>query len=183
MKKEDLANLVEKLEEALIALGMTEHEDTRIMPIYSEYWVANELTKIGYNVEVLSRRSFDLLIPEKNIRIDVKSGKFGGLNAAASFGKGSQIKEAKFDYCVFTTYDVDLTIKEAMVFTREELKEVAEKPRPHLAAHPTTNPCLLLRYESLEKYKQDVEKKDMLNIEIQLHEHPEKFVKRWDKIK
>ena len=183
MKKEDLANLVEKLEESLIALGMTEHEDTRIMPIYSEYWVANELMKIGHNVEVLNRRSFDLLIPEKNIRIDVKSGKFGGLNAGASFGKGSQIKESKFDYCVFTTYDVDLQIKEAMVFTREELKDVADKPRPQLAAHPTSNYCLLLRYESLEAYKQDVEKEDRLNTEMQLHEHPEKFVNRWDKIK
>lgn len=183
MKKEDLANAVEKLEMALEALGMTEHEDTRIMPIYVEYWAANELTKIGHNVEIINRRSYDLLIPEKNIRIEVKSGKYNGLCAAASFGKGDQIKTAKFDYCVFATYDIDFSVKEAMVFDREELEEVASKPRPHFAAHPTTNPCLLLRYDSLDAYLRDIEAADRLDIEIDLHKYPERFVNGWNKIR
>jgi len=183
MKKEDLANAVKKLEAALDALGMTEHEDTRIMPIYVEYWVANKLMKMGRDVEMISRRSYDLLLPEKNVRIEVKSGKFSGLNAAASFGKGKQIKNAEFDFCVFTTYDIDFRVKEAMVFAREELEEVANKPRPHFAAHPTTNPCLLLRYNSLDDYLEDVKENDRLEIEIDLHKHPEKYVNRWDKIR
>ena len=182
MRKADLANAVEKLEAALEALGMTEHEDTRIMPIYSEYWVANELMKIGHDVEMINRRGYDLLLPEKNIRIEVKSGKYSGRSAAASFGKGFQITDAKFDFCVFTTYDIDFGIKEAMVFSREELNEVANKPRSHLAAHPTTNPCLLLRYDSIDEYLQDIEEGYRLEIEIDLHKYPEKYVSKWSKI-
>jgi len=71
MKKEDLANAVEKLDEAMVALGMTGHEDNRIMPIYLEYWVANELAKRGHNVEVMNRRSYDLLLPDKRLNIEV----------------------------------------------------------------------------------------------------------------
>jgi len=149
---------------------------------YSEYWVANELMKIGHDVEMINRRGYDLLLPEKNIRIEVKSGKYSGRSAAASFGKGFQITGAKFDFCVFTTYDIDFTIKEAMVFSREELSEVANKPRSHLAAHPTTNPCLLLRYDSIDEYLQDIEESYRLEIEIDLHKYPEKYVGKWSKI-
>lgn len=183
MNNEDLANVVSKLDEAIVALGMTGHEDNRIMPIYIEYWVANELAKHGHNVEVLNRRSHDLLLPDKNIRIEVKSGKYDGVGAAASFYKGHQIKDEKFDYCVFATYDIDYTIKEAMIFSREELLEVAEKPRPSFAAHPTTNPCLLLRYNNIEDYLQKVEAEKRLDIEVDLHKNPEKYLKNWSKIK
>lgn len=140
MDKEELSNTVEKLNAALEALGMSGHEDTRIMPIYSEYWIANELMKFGYDIEMVSRRGCDIILPEKNLRIEVKSGKNNGIWAAASFGRGTQITGAKFDYCVFATYDVDFRVREAMVFSRDQLNKVANKPRPQLAAHPTTNP-------------------------------------------
>ena len=183
MKKEDLANAVEKLDAAMVALGMTEHEDTRIMSIYIEYWVANELAKRGHNVEVMNRRSYDLLLLEENTRIEVKSGKYNGVGATASFYKGHQIKDEKFDYCVFATYDIDFRIKEVMVFSREELLEVANKPRASFAAHPTTNPCLLLRYNGLEDYLQRVKADKRLEIELDLHKHPEKYISNWGKIK
>lgn len=183
MNKEDLANAVEKLDEAMIALGITGHEDNRIMPIYVEYWVANELAKRGHNVEVMNRRSYDLLLPEENIRIEVKSGKFDGGGATASFSKGHQIRDAKFDYCVFATYDIDFRIKEAMIFSREELVEVAIKPRSNFARYPSTNPCLLLRYNSLEDYMQKVETDKRLDIEVDLHKNPEKYLYNWSKIK
>ena len=183
MRKEELANAVEKLDEALVALGTTEHEDTRIMPFYIEYWVANELAKRGYKVEIVNRRSYDLLLPEENIRIEVKSGKYDGIGAGASFYNGHQIKDAKFDYCIFATYDIDFRIKEVMIFSREELMEVANKPRPKLAAHPTTNPCLLLRYNSLEQYVQRIEANQWLEIELDLHKYPEKFINNWNKIR
>jgi hypothetical protein len=183
MKNEELANAVAKLDEAMVALGMTGHEDNRIMPIYIEYWVANELAKRGHTVEVMNRRKYDLLLPNENIRIEVKSGKYDGVGATASFYKGHQIKDARFDYCVFATYDIDYRIKEAMIFTREELLEVAEKPRPSFAAHPTTNPCLLLRYNNLKDYIQKVEVDKRLDIEIDLHKNPENYLNNWSKIK
>jgi hypothetical protein len=183
MNNEDLANVVSKLDEAIVALGMTGHEDIRIMPIYIEYWVANELAKRGHEVEVMNRRRYDLLLHDKNVRIEVKSGKFDGIGAAASFYKGHQIKEARFDYCVFVTYDIDYKIKEAMIFSREELLEIANKPRPSFAAHPKTNPCLLLRYNSLEDYIQKVEAYKRLDIELDLHKNPENYLNNWNKIK
>ena len=100
-----------------------------------------------------------------------------------SFYKGHQIKDAKFDYCVFTTYDIDYRIKEVMIFSREEILGVANKPRPSFAAHPTTNPCLLLRYDSLEDCMQKVEADKRLDIELDLHKNPEKYINNWSKIK
>ena len=183
MRKQDLANAVQKLEDALDALGMTEHEDTRIMPIYIEYWVANELVKFGYDAQIVNRRSFDILLTEKGVKIEVKSGKYNGIVAGASFGKGDQIKSAAFDYCVFATYDIDLRVKESMVFSLQELEEIAQKPRTKkVAMYPKTNPCILLRYDSLDEYSKYIEEGDRLEIEKDLHKSPEKYVSRWDKI-
>jgi len=183
MRKEDLANVVEKLEAALDAIGMTEHEDTRIMPIYIEYWVASKIAeKTEHEADIVNRRGYDILLPEKNIRIEVKSGKFDGFVSGASFGMGSQIRDGKFDFCIFVTYDIDFRPREAMIFKREELIEVADKPRPEVARYPKTNPCLLLRYDTLEDYMRTIDEKIQLRLEIDLHKHPEKFVNRWDKI-
>ncbi|MDH5483337.1 MAG: hypothetical protein OEY22_10770 [Candidatus Bathyarchaeota archaeon] len=175
---------MQKLEDSLEALGMAEHEDTRIMPIYIEYWVANELVKFGHNVQIVNRRSFDILLPEKGVRIEVKSGKYNGVVAGASFGKGDQIKNAAFDYCVFATYDIDLRVEESMVFRLQELEEIAKKPRTKkVAMYPKTNPCILLRYDSFDQYLRYIEKGDRLEIELNLHKFPEKYVNRWEKIK
>mgnify|MGYP001027441132 CR=1 FL=1 len=183
MKKEDLANAVEKLEAAVDAIGMTEHEDTRIMPIYIEYWVANKIAdKTEHETEIVNRRGYDILLSEKNIKIEVKSGKYNGFVAGASFGMGSQIRDRKFDFCIFVTYDIDLSPKEAMIFKREELEEVASKPRPEVTRYPKTNACVLFRYDTLEDYVRTIDEKNQLEIEIDLHKHPEKFVNRWDKI-
>ena len=182
MDKNELSDAVDKLDAAIEAIGMTGHEDTRLMPIYAEYWVANELAKAGFNVELANRRSFDILLPERNIRIEVKSGKFEG-DASASFYEGHQIRDSKFDFCVFVTYDIDFRIKEALVFSRAELQEVAEKPRPNLARYPKTNCCLLLRYDTLEEYVQNVREEDSLKIELELHSFPERFINSWHKIR
>jgi len=41
------------------------------MPIYAEYWVANELMKKGWDIQLIEggRGSHDLLLPKENIRI------------------------------------------------------------------------------------------------------------------
>jgi hypothetical protein len=125
-------------------------------------------------------RGADIYLPEKDVRVEVKTGKYSYGSCVASFRKGSQIKDEKFDYCVFVTYDEN-GITECLIFSREELIEVAEKPRPKYARYPKTNPCILFRFDNLrelEKYLGE----DALKIEIELHKHPEKFKNRWDKI-
>jgi len=49
--------------------------------------------------------------------------------------------------------------------------------------YPKTNPCILLRYDSLNQYLKYIEEGDRLEIEMDLHKSPEKYVNRWDKIK
>jgi hypothetical protein len=182
LKKKELLGIVTSLEKATKSFDVAGMTDTRIMPIFVEYLVAMKLAELGFQVEVVNRRSYDILA-NGNVRIEVKSGKYEDGGAAASFGKGEQIKDAKFDYCVFATYSGP-KIREILVFNKEELKEVADKPRGKaVVMYPKTNPCLLLRYENLSDYCREVEHNDQLDIEVELHKHPERFLNRWDKIR
>jgi hypothetical protein len=176
-----LQNTIEKLEAACKAIRNTGYEDNRIMPIYAEYWVANELINQGHELEIKNRSSFDILLTKNNLRIEVKSGKYDGDSASASFGKGTQITGNKFDYCIFVTYDLDLTLREAMIFSRIDLIELPKKARL-IARYPKTNGCILLRYNSYEEYQKNIYDFDMPQIEIDLHKHPEKYVNNWAKI-
>ena len=181
MKKENLVSLVTHLEKVLESFGVAGIEDTRIVPIYVEYFVALKLAEAGCEVQVVNRRSYDILVNGK-LRIEVKSGKYEDGCAVASFGKGDQIRDAKFDYCIFVSYDGS-RVREILVFNREELKEVANKPRRKtVVRYPKTNPCILLRYDNLWDYYVAVEQQEWLEIEVELHKHPERFLNRWDKI-
>jgi hypothetical protein len=181
MKKEDFVSLVAHLEKALESFGVAGIKDTRIVPIYAEYLVALKLAEVRREVEVVNRRSYDILV-NGNVRVEVKSGKYEDGCAAASFGKGGQIRDAKFDYCIFVSYDGP-KVREILVFNREELKEVANKPRGRtVVRYPKTNPCILLRYDNVWDYYAAVEQQEWLEIEVELHKHPERFLNRWDKI-
>ena len=182
MKKKSLASVVTRLEDTLEALRAAEIEDNRIFPIYAEYLVALKLSQVGFSVQVVNRRSYDILL-NGNVRIEVKTGKHEyGVCAAASFSKGNQIRDKKFHYCIFVTYD-RLRVKEILVFSREELEEVALRPRGSpVVRYPKTNPCILLRYDNLEDYLNNMEGLEKLDIEVELHKHPERFLNRWDKI-
>ena len=71
---------------------------------------------------------------------------------------------------------------EYLVFTLDELKEVAEKKLPYPITAYRNNPCVLFKYESLQEYERAFPNaKDRLNIEIRLHQHPNEFQNRWDK--
>jgi hypothetical protein len=124
-------------------------------------------------------READIYLPKSDLRVEVKTGKHSGSSSAASFGMGNQIKDVKFEACVFLPYDA--RVREFLIFDREELVEVAEKPRPKLAAFPETNACLLLRYASYTDFENSIGK-DALEIEKKLHKHPRMFKNRWDKI-
>jgi len=175
-----IVNIVRNLEYTLEAFRSAEIEDTRIFPIYAEYLVALRLEQLGFEAEVVNKKSYDILLNKKT-RVEVKTGKYEEGGAAASFRKGDQIKDGKFEYCVFVTYD-RLRTKEILVFRREELEEVALKPRLNVARYPN-NCCLLLKFASLHDYLDWLGGREELDIEVKLHKHPEEFLDRWDKIK
>lgn len=181
MEEGNLARVLAPFKHTLEALNSVGLEDNRLFAIYAEYLVALRFEEIGHKAQVVNRRSYDILLDE-NTRIEVKTGKHEDGCAAASFYKGSQIADGKFDYCVFLTYE-KLRVKEILVFRREELEEVAKKPRGKtVVRYPKTNPCILLRYDDLFDYYASVEQQDWLDVEVELHKHPERFRNRWDKI-
>ena len=113
-----------------------------------EYRVALELAKRGHVVQVLNergKRGADIYLPEEDIKVEVKSGKFVYGSSCASFGKGEQIKEGRFDYCIFVPYDENRI--------KEELAEVADMPREKFARFAKTNPCVLVRCDSYDDLK------------------------------
>ena len=186
MRKEELERVTSYLEKAIGELDSAGIDDERIFSRYVEYRVAFELAKREHVVQLLNRRDdkkADIYLPEENIRVEVKSGKFVYGSSCASFGKGRQIRERKFDYCVFVTYDEN-KIKEFLVFRREEIKEVANRRLTRFARFPKTNPCMLIRCDSYDDLVNRLEPngEKMLKIEEKLHKHPIEFRDRWDKI-
>lgn len=160
--------------------------DKRFLPYYAEYLVALRLKKLGHDVEVLKkRRGPDIYDKTVNARIEVKSSSIDldEWACAASFYQGASIKKQKFDYCVFVVFK-DFEPWEYLVFSLEELKEIAEKQRPYPITAFPNNPCVLFRYVSLQEYKNAFpNKENRLNIEWRLHQNPEEFRDKWDKIK
>ena len=164
-------------------------KDKRFIPYYAEYLTAFQLSKLGYEVQVLKkRRGPDLLVYDvnRNIKrlVEVKSSHLDleGWDCAASFSKGTSIKKGEFDSCVFVVFE-NLEPKEYLVFTLDELREVATKERPYPITAFPNNPCALFRYKSFQEYEKAFPNaKDRLEIEIKLHKHPEEFRNRWDKI-
>jgi hypothetical protein len=114
----------------------------------------------------------------------VKSGKFANGFSCASFGRGTQIKEGRFDYCVFVPYYKNYQIKDFLIFKRSDLVQVAEKPHPNFARFRYTNPCILIWCDSNDDLKKPLEQvgEQPLKIEEMLHKHPESFKDAWDKI-
>jgi hypothetical protein len=187
MKEKELASVVENLGEALKILEAAGIEDKDIAQKFAVYLVALKLAEKGYEVRVPAEKGkkgrADIYIPYMNVKIEVKSGRRRYDCSTASFGDGQQIKQRKFDYCAFLTFRGNM-VNEIFIFSLEELKEIAEKPRPALADYKGTNVCMLLKYDNLEEAEKNIRyfSEKLLNIEIELHKHPEKFLNRWDKI-
>lgn len=182
----------QKIAENLNA-ALRKSEDIRLVPYLAEYFLAYALSvkgsEFGYDVEVCKkRRGPDLVVCNvgRNIfkRIEVKTGHTDREKWActASFRDGKSIKKAEFDSCVFVVFE-NLAVKECFVFALDELKEVAEKPRPYPITAFPNNPCALFWYGNLVEYEKAFpNNQDRLSIEIRLHKHPEDFKNRWDKI-
>lgn len=148
--------------------------------MYAESLVAQKFMKNGRAVEFHGGR-FDLEVDGK-YRIEVKCGKLWEFGASASFGKGKQIAEEWFDYCVFVIIDGETFHPlKFFVFSRKELKECATY-RPEITMKET--PSILFYYRDFKEFvrKSETTGEPIFNIEKRLHHHPEKFQDRWDKI-
>lgn len=169
--------------------ALQESQDIRLVPYLAEYFVAYALSvkgsEYGYNVKVLGkRRGPDLVIRNVNSNlckaIEIKTGHTDrpGLLCSASFGMGNSIKKGEFSACVFVVFE-ELKAKEYLVFSLDELKEVPEKKRGMFP----NNQCNLFWCEDLLEYEREFPNvEDRLDVEIRLHNHPENFRNRWDKI-
>jgi len=148
--------------------------------IYAESLVALKLLQNGHSVD-LRAPQFDLLTDGKH-RIEVKCGKLFEYGAGASFGKGDQITENKFDYAIFVIIDKEaLEPRKFFVFTAKELKECAIL-RPKMTTSET--PSILFYYRDFDEFKRESERtgEPIFNVEKRLHRHPELYGDRWDKI-
>jgi hypothetical protein len=192
MIERELRAVEENLRKALQVLDDIGIADKEIAQKYAVYFVALKLAEKGHEVLVPGEKGrkgrADLQLPEKKMMIEVKSGRRLGRRlqrrSGASFGQGKQIKQKEFGYCVFLTFEGN-KIDEIFVFSLKELNE-AQKPREGLASYGGTNSCIVFRFDNLEEGKKWVRNRKhpekLLNIEIELYQHPEKFRDRWDKI-
>lgn len=174
---------IDKVAHLLLA-SLKDSGDRRLAPYCSEYLVASRLLHKGHDPEVLqTRRRPDVYLRDIEKYVEVKSGHsdLSDWGCGASFGTGNSIKNRKFDYCVFVIFS-GLDPSEFLIFSVDELREVADNPRPRPYTVFPNNRCVLLRYNSLEEYLEDVEGYT-LDIELELHRHPERFRDRWDKIR
>ena len=190
MRYQPLSRIKKSLENVFEELTKVEVFDTGIRHRYAEYLVASMLAKKGHAVRLLHEREdtgCDLYLVDKDIRIEVKSGKCDKDDwAVVSFGTGSQIAKQKFDYCVFVVFGKrgEGRIKEIFIFTRKELREVT-RPRKGIASHIDTNPCLLLYAPNVKEYVKYIRahKSQALNIERDLNKRPGKYRQKWSKIR
>ena len=148
--------------------------------MYAESLVAQKLLENGRTVEFHGGK-YDLKVDGEH-RIEVKCGKLWDFGASASFGKGKQIKEEWFDYCVFVVIDSEnFNPNRFFIFSREELEECATH-RPQMTMNET--PSILFYYRDFKEFEEESEKKGepIFKIERSLHNHTEEFQDKWDKI-
>src|SRR5438128_1445592 len=117
MKLKSLARITKSLKVVFSELERSNVKDHAIRHRYAEFFVASELRKRGHTVQLLGERedkNADIYLPDTKKRVEIKSGKTDGDDwAYASFGKGTQIKRNRFDYCVLVTFaSEDETVKE-----------------------------------------------------------------------
>jgi len=183
MNKKSLAKITELLEESLEELARLELKDKSIRCKYAEYLVAKKLTENKHEVEILgergNNRSADIYLPKTGRRVEVKSSCFHDAGwADASFSDGNQIKENRFDYCVWVLFDEKIAKpKHFFVFKKDELEEL-KKIRKGAGRHKTNN-CLLLLAPKLSDFADYV---TPFNIEKKLITHRKQFENAWKKI-
>jgi len=186
-------------------MRMLPYYDRRIAEAAAEYFVAYQLSKKGFRVQMgkLKKDSTaDIYLPDQNIAVEVKSAQVDGTQATFSFGKGTQLRKKKFDIVVCVSIEESegrWNIGKIRIIRLEEIddsllsraKKIAEsyskgtrkarKEARDWADHPDTNPCLLYTYGSMNEYLERV-KKWRTRIEMDLHKNSKRYLNRWDKI-
>jgi len=179
--------------------------DRRIVEAAAEYFVAYQLSKKGFRVqmgEMKEDSTADIYLPDQNIAVEVKSAQVDSNQATFSFGKGTQLSKKKFDILVCVSIEENegrWNIGEIRIIRLEEIddslllraKKIADlyskgtektkKEAREWADHPDTNPCLLYVYGSMKEYLKKV-KKWRTRIEMDLHKSSKGYLNRWDKI-
>ena len=188
MKLKSLKRITKSLRDVFAELNRYELQDREIRHRYAEFFVASELCKRGHDVQLLGERedkSADIYLPNKKKRVEIKSGKCHEDKwAYASFTNGNQISANKFDYCVFVTFAYgEEAIKDILVFTRKELKEIANL-RKGVARFESTNPCLFMYARNLKEFDDWTKEKKVkaFKIEREVLGFSKRFRNAWDKI-
>lgn len=189
LRADALRRIRRALEDVLRELARSGLEDRDLRHRYAEYMVASKLAERGRKICLLGHRrdtGADIYLADINKRVEVKSSTIDEHGCAyASFQKGRQIREDRFDYCVFVRFGraKRRTITDCFVFKLDELTEVTEA-RPRLAAHPDSNPCLLICAPNLRVYKNCTTTWGVktLGIERKLSASPRTYKNAWSKI-
>ena len=149
--------------------------------------------ELGFNVQIRNERentNADIYLPDIKKRIEIKSGKYSlidnFLTTEASFGKGKQLIDNKFDYLVFVTFDetIEGKVNEMFVFTYKAMKELINYSRPEISGF-NTNTYLLNIFKKYEEYKKWIKNNNSKSfyLEDNLNKNPEEYNNAWDKIK
>ena len=183
MNLSSLVNIATSLETALLEIEECRLWDKSLRCKYAEYLVAKKLAQQKHSVEILNERSntnADIFLPHRGKRVEVKSSCFHKDGwADASFSDGKQVFDKKFDYCVWVLFDKEAAKpKHLLVFTRDEIKEVAQK-RNGVGSH-ITNQFLLLLAPNLNEFEGYAKP---FAVEKRLVTHRAQFENRWEKIK
>jgi hypothetical protein len=193
---EDLKKLEMESKSLANAMFKINKSDRRVLYVWSEYFVALRIKELHpeWNITVSGAVNSADVLCEKNgnkIKIQVKTGKWESYNFGsdvfcsgdASFGKGTQIRERRFNFLVFLILN-ETNIRETLVFSIDELNEIS--PRPNMVRYKETNNCLLSRVESVEKWEKWMKfygiNEPIYNVERDIVDNPSKYVNQWEKI-
>lgn len=191
MRPKALAKITKSLKTVLRELAKEKLKDRNTRCQYAEYLVAKKLTDIGHEVLMFNERedkSADIFLARTGEKVEVKSSCFYDDGwAYASFANGNQIKQSKFDYCVWLVFDDQNSDKpkKTYIFRREELLEVG-RARKNYANHES-NSCLLTFGQNLKDYDDHMKKNNFqrLKIERELLKNQRKFTgsSAWSKLR
>jgi|SRR6185437_16127791 len=182
MTRKSLATVTKSLGIALRELANEGVPDSTVRWKYAEFLVAKKLLDLKHPIKFLSgRKSADICLTNTNEQVEVKTCRVKCNKwAYASFGDGNQIKNGKFDYCVWVVFN-EKEIPQCFVFTKKELAKV--KVRRGYGGFKN-NCCLLTYATSSEEFEKWMKENDFQPFEIErkLIQNPKRFLEAWDKI-
>ncbi|MGI0090161.1 MAG: hypothetical protein ACREBS_00485 [Nitrososphaerales archaeon] len=167
---------LENLSKAVETLETLDYPIGKLRAIYTEIYVAHELYKfspqIGYG-----RKSHgaDIYLPGLMKRVEVKGVEKDVFSGSADYAWAigpNQLKDHKFDYCVLVGYKRGLLVAKVFVLTYEDFEEDYTNGKFH-------NPSFVRNLAGLSYGENFIGETP---LERKMHDHPENYESRWDKI-